>query len=78
MSQTMNQMLALIDNVISGGAPARNDERLPAIYYPEHTIMDLSNAHLDGLVLSIDLDQQEQARDQRARDWLASLPAAQA
>jgi len=76
MSQTMNQMLALIDRVIRAAPATASAELLPRVVYPEHSIMDLSNAHLDGLVLSIDLDQQEHARDQRAREWLAQLPTA--
>ncbi len=73
MSQTMNQMLALIDRVIKGEEPAPTATQAlrakPMFIAGPSKIILLEYTEYDAEFL-------EQSRDQRARDWLASLPAA--
>lgn len=45
-------------------------------WVPVFDDLQLANAHLDGLVLSVSPEMQERANDDRARAWLAQLPAA--
>lgn len=67
MTSTMNQMLALIDRVVRGEEPA-----------PTATVLAPIDWTLNERACWVPVfeDQQERANDDRARAWLAQLPAA--
>jgi hypothetical protein len=82
MSQTVNQMLALIDRVIKGDEPTPTATQALQV---EQLFEEIDRECAAGIYLTdgatdeeleeLDADLLEACRDQRARDWLASLRA---